>query len=315
MKRYSNNNFDFKGWNDLVFGKRKFRFSHCLMKVISIAWGLISMLSVGCSTAPRTEQSVKCGLIDSTTVILSVVYPDTLKGKMNDLLIFALLNKGKYTAIDDYDEKRGTDINQRDSIFQEVKTFYTHHKEKLVPIFIDSVVKAEFDCNLLVLGRFHSIHSFRKPLIASNFKLPCRSFYERIDAPSEDSLYYKITEDTLFYELRSKFKKINFDLIKIKGSDDFVCIANAEDKDIAVSNLYFVRLENHQLKLINGEKHELGVDSWGRGNVFLDCIDIDQDNVPEVFIFFHDYESTTIYIYKKEGNKYVKKLGNTIYGC
>ena len=285
-----------------------------MKKTIWLLLTTIVVLMFSCKSNSVTNNN-KCGLIDSSTIILSVIYPDTKNHIENDLIIFAIIKNGEYIPIDDYDDKNRKDINERDSILRDVKTFYTLKNGNSIKVDIDSVVKSLYDCNDLRAGRLSSKYRLQNISIASNFKLPNNKQFEEVDNKSNDSLFYKVINDSIFQGIRDKYQKIDFKIVKLIDSDKFLCIANAEDSTNAISNLYFLDNSCDSIKLIDLIPEELGLDSWGSGNEFLDYRDIDNDNQPEIFILYHGYEWTTMIVYKKVGNKYVKKLENTIFGC
>ena len=263
----------------------------------------------------QAAKGYKCGLIDSSTIILSVVFPDIKKNIENDLIIFALVQNGEYKPIHDYNAKDNKEVKERDSILKEVKSYYSCTNGSQVNIQIDSIVSSSYDCDDLRAGRFGSKLKLQNNLVASNFKIPCNDQYERIDKDSKDSLFYKITTDSLFSQLNAHYANIDFDIIRLKDSHDILCFASAADSLKAISNLYFLDISNNSVRLIDVIADELEIDSWGSGYEFFDYKDIDADTIPELFIYNHGYEWTTILVYKKLGGKYVKKLENMIFGC
>jgi hypothetical protein len=260
----------------------------------------------------QAAQGYKCGLIDSSTIILSAVFPDIKKNIENDLIIFALIQNGEFKPIDDYNDKSNKEIKERDSILNEVKSYYSCTNGSQVNIQIDSIVSSSYDCDDLRAGRFGSKLKLQNNLIASNFKIPCNDQYERIN---KNSLFYKITTDSLFSPLNAHYANIDFNIIRLKDSHDILCFAYAADSLKAISNLYFLDMSNNSLRLIDLIADELEIDSWGSGYEFFDYKDIDGDTIPELFIYNHGYEWTTILVYKKLGGKYVKKLENMVFGC
>ncbi len=285
-----------------------------MIRLIFYLLSVTCMLLSGCASESATN-TYKCGLIDSSTVILSLVVPDSKKNIENDLIIFALIKNGEFIPIEDYNHKGDKEVKERDSIFREVKLFYTCVKGSQVLVQIDSVVSSSYDCDDLRVGRFGSKSKLQDNSLASNFKIPCDRQFEKINKDSSDSLFFRITNDSLFSNLNAHFENINFDIISLRDSKNILCFAQAEDSLRAISNVYFLDLKNNSLQLINLISEELEIDSWGRGHEFLDYRDIDNDKIPELFILYHGYEWTTIFIYKKVMDKYVKKLENMIFGC
>ncbi len=275
---------------------------------------IFSILSFACKMEPIASD-YKCGLIDSSTVILSIAFPDTKKHIENDLVIFTLIKNGEYIPIDDFDNKSNKYLNERDSILREVNSFYACINGSEILIKTDSIVSSSYDCDDLRVGRFSSKLNLLNNVIASNSKIPCNSKFERINKDTGDSLFFKITNDSLFKTLRTSYKDVDFELIKLQDSNDILCVANAGDSVNVISNLYFINSSSNSLTLLNSFSEELELDSWGRGFEFFDYRDVDNDKIPELFIIFNGYEWTTMIVCKKVGNKYVKKLETTIFGC
>ncbi len=254
-------------------------------------------------------------LIDSSTIVLSVIFPETNGQKGNDLIVFALVKEGEYIPVTDYDEKKQIETNERDSILKMHKTFYTCKNGKLIKFYIDRVVRESYDCSELKVGRFRSKYKLDNISIASNFKLSCSKTFTRINPNAKDSLYFRITEDSVFRDVRTSFDAVDFEIVRFDNIKEFLCIVNAEDTTKAVTNLYFINYDNQKLSIIDSTKEGMDISSWGRGYKFLDYKDIDNDNVPELILLYYGYEWTTIVIYKKKGDKYITVLENVIYGC
>jgi hypothetical protein len=285
-----------------------------MKRLVLILLSIIGILLFACAPE-QAAKGYKCGLIDSTTIILSAVFPDIKKNIENDLIIFALIQDGEFKPIDDYNARSNKEVKERDSILKEVKSYYSCTNGNQVNIVIDSIVSSAYDCDELRAGRFGPKLKLQNNLIASNFKIPCNDQHERINKDSKDSLFSKITTDSLFSPLNSHYANIDFDIIRLKDSHDMLCFAYAADSLKAISNLYFLDMSNNSVRLINVIEDELEIDSWGSGYEFFDYMDIDGDTIPELFIYNHGYEWTTILVYKKLGGKYVKKLENMIFGC
>jgi hypothetical protein len=285
-----------------------------MKELVLFLLSITGFLLFACAPEQATK-AYKCGLIDSSTIILSAVFPDTEKNIENDLIIFALIQNGEFKPIDDYNARSNIEVKERDSILKEVKSYYCCNNGSQVNIQIDSIVSSAYDCDDLRAGKFGLKLKLQNNLIASNFKVPCNDQFERINKNSKDSLFYKITTDSLFSPLNAHYANIDFDIIRLKDSHDILCFANAADSLKAISNLYFLDLSNNSVLLIDLISDELEIDSWGSGYEFFDYRDIDGDTTPELFIYNHGYEWTTILVYKKSGGKYVKKLENMIFGC
>lgn len=252
---------------------------------------------------------------DSSTIILSIVYPDIEDGIHNDLIIFALVNNGEYIPIDDYDETIGQEIKERDSILTAVSSYYVCDDNRSKHIQIDSIVTSDYDCSETRVGRFGPSYNLNNIVLASNFQLPCLHSYKIIEPLSEDPLFNKLANDSMVLELIRKYESIDFSLIKMSTTSECLCIANAADSLTAISNLYFFEINGDFVKLTDFISEDVGTDSWGRGYEFLDFRDIDNDNIPELCLLFHGYEWTNLVIYKRAGNGYIKKLDTNIYGC
>lgn len=260
-----------------------------------------------------TPDTEKCGLTGGGTTVLAVVCPDAVNHVKNDLLVFARVKDGKYIPVDDYDDA-GKKTGDRGCILRAVKTFYTWDGPETVKVKIDSAVISRYNGSNVTAGRFGSRYLLEKTTLASNTELSSEELFEGISSKSGDSTFFRIARIPALDSLRDRFHRVGFQPVRFPGTNEILCIANAKDSAVAVSNLYFLTVSGRSVSIkdiIPGEFPVKG--KWGWGYKFLDYRDADSDGIPELFLLFNGSDSTAVDVFRKSGNKFQKIFGHRLY--
>jgi len=253
-----------------------------------------------------------CGLIDGKTTVLAVIYPDARNHVNNDVVIFARVKDGKYLPVDDYDDA-GKKTGDRACILRAVKTYYTPDGPETIKVKIDGIVTSRYNSRDVTAGRFGIGYLLEKTALASNPGLPSAELYEGISSKSGDSTFFRVARIPLLDSLRNRFGVAGFQLVRFLDTKDILCIANAKDSAVAVSNLCFLSVAGRSVSVKEALPGEFPVKGkWGWGYKFLDYRDADNDGISELFLLFNGSDSTAVDIFRRSGSKYLKIFGHRL---
>ncbi len=316
---------------------------------------LLFSLFMCCNIAPDKGEVSSKQAADTTYLSLYFIRKDEVnKTREGEILIFGKYAAGKYLPVTDYDTITGQPVSERKLILVSHKSFTTYYKGKILSnILIEKVDSSDYDCDKITIGKCNdkitsalfqnrakeysqaregisegkdiqyslinflalssnvvqpknifsktqSLDSMQSSLINEHFKAKFKSYC--------DSLSSSMVVD------RSFTSQINF---KGKSSPLFVSIATCSDttKSLFMSLLYIFRMEKGKIEPLFEKFENVGMDSWGSGYAFIDAVDIDSDNNPELIFRVDGYEWSNLVIYKYSNGKFNLVLDTSLYGC
>lgn len=309
---------------------------------------------LGCGSAPNQVRSKSDETNDTVYLSLYFVRNDEVKHTTEgEILIFGKYAIGKYFQVTDYDTT-SQPIPERKLILDANKNFTAYYKGSvLANVLIDNIDTSNFDCEELTVGlcRNSSINEFIKKRTnehnqtragsiggteiqysLSNFlalstnvmqpekTIPNKQSLNASESKQIDQLLkakFKLYRDSLSGHMILDRKFTSQIRFKPEKSPVFVTVTTCLDttKEIFISLLYIFRRNNGKIETMFEKLDDVGTDSWGSGYEFIDAVDIDSDNVPELIFRVDGYEWSGIEIYKYLNGKFIKVLDTGLYGC
>lgn len=324
------------------------------MKTLKILISILLILSVSnCqmstndSNSKENDKSIYLSLYFHKT--------DELKNKSEgEIFVFGKYLDGKYTPVTDYNELTGESIKERLVILKRHPEFEVYfHGQPIKRLKIRKIDSSEYDCSNITVGKCEGKiadtylrrrkNEFAQGRVGwSNEKDVRYSLTNFISLSTNipkskkpiakskpiDSVQYSL----IFNDLRNKFSHHNnsltnfiVDIKKIApicydndSKPFFVTTSTCSDSTnkIFISLVCIYKLKNGNIIETKFEKYEeVSFDSWGDGYEYIDAVDVDSDNNPELFFQIDGYESSDIVIYKYQNGRFVVVLETGLYGC
>lgn len=308
-----------------------------------------------CSNTSNKEKETGNHPNDTVYLSLYFIRNDeTTKKTEGELFIFAKYNNGRYFEVSDYDTISNNTIPERKSILEREKSFYVYYQGKLLEhVMIDSIKSSSYDCSDVTVGkcdnrinselihqRLDEYSQYRAGSISgkeiqyslTNFLAPSSNLSQPeiifLNDHSSDSSQSSIVNENLKASFRHycdtlsptfifKRKFLSKMYYKDEPSPVYVSISICSDtvKDLFLSLVNIFRIDNDKIVPLFEKFQKVEPGSWGSGFEFIDAMDFDLDNIPELIFRVDGYEASGVEIYKYHDGHFSLVFETVMYGC
>lgn len=303
----------------------------------------------------KKEEHIPKKSSDTTFLSLYFMRNDEIsKTTKGEIFVFGKYADGKYFPVNDYDTKTQQLTNEKKEILDSHKHFTTYYKGRiLINLQIETVESSTYDCEELFVGKCNNnitqellkkrINEYSQARSGgmngkdiqyslTNFFAMSSSIAQLENIFPENQIIDSTQTSTINEHLKAKFEshcdsislnmtldrkftsQINF---KTENTPVFVTISTCSDttKELFMSLLYIFKISKNKIEPLFEKFENVGIDSWGSGYEFIDAVDIDSDNNPELIFMVEGYESSGLVIYRYNEGKFILVFETSLYGC
>lgn len=323
------------------------------MKPVLISILCIPLLVSCQGPSPDRKQKAASNKPEGEIILsLFMAKNDEISGKNEgEILVFGKYSNNRFTPVTDYDEKSGKPVSERLSVLTDHKAFDVYYKGAPVSrVTISRIDSPYYDCERVIVGKSGnpvpskilkerqsqytggmsgSVGDQKVSYTLTNFlalSANHRPGKSLIHAPQDP----EITQASIEKQLQDRFKQHDNSAsqktsiksvhqLRLSGESYPVFIVVAENdnpkKEVKVNLVYIFRYRAGKFESMVEQFRDSDYDSWGRGYQFIDAVDIDSDNNPELIFQSDGYEATGIIMYQYRNGAFLKVLETTLYGC